>query len=132
MTLEQQRQTLEIAQRAFQDFTDGLATSDWSAFLNWLTEDFTFWFPVGTYHGLNVGKARAAEFFAYVSETFKPGLVVTLDRVMGNETTVMFEVRSEGLMRGEPYKNRIAIAFDVRDEKICGYREYLGSDGKSN
>lgn len=35
-------------------------------------------------------------------------------------------------MLGQPYKNRIAISFDVRNDKICVYREYLGSDGKSN
>lgn len=38
--------------------------------LDLLTEDFTFWFPVGPYHGLNVGKERAKAFFQYVSEVF--------------------------------------------------------------
>lgn len=35
-------------------------------------------------------------------------------------------------MWGTPYKNRVAVAFDIRDDKICAYREYFGSDGKSN
>jgi hypothetical protein len=35
-------------------------------------------------------------------------------------------------MLSEPYANRIAVSFDVRGNKICGYREYFGSDGKSN
>jgi len=43
----------------------------------------------------------------------------------------VFEFRDEGVMRGQPYKNRVAVAFDVRDDKICAYREYFGSDGKS-
>ncbi|BDA74655.1 hypothetical protein RIVM261_046940 [Rivularia sp. IAM M-261] len=41
----------------------GFATSDWVPLLNLLTDDFTFWFPIGAYHGLNVGKDRAKEFF---------------------------------------------------------------------
>jgi len=123
--------TLKVAYQAFGHFTHGLATGEWNQFVDMLTEDFTFWFPVGKYHGLNVGKERVIEFFEYVSETFSPGLSVTLDRVTSNETTVVFEFPDEGLMRGEPYKNRIAVSFDVRGDKICSYREYFGSDGKS-
>jgi ketosteroid isomerase-like protein len=125
-------ETMEIAHRAFGHFTHGLATGEWQLFVDMLTEDFTFWFPVGPYHGLNVGKERAREFFQYVSEAFSKGLSVTLERVTSNETTVVFEFRDEGLMRGEPYKNRIVVSFDVRGDKICSYREYFGSDGKSN
>jgi ketosteroid isomerase-like protein len=124
--------TMEVAHQAFGYFTHGLATGEWNQFVDMLTEDFNFWFPVGKYHGLNVGKERALEFFEYVTETFSPGLSFTLDRVTSNETTVVFEFRDEGLMRGEPYKNRIAVSFDVRGDKICAYREYFGSDGKSN
>jgi len=124
--------TLQVAHQAFEYFTHGLATGQWNQFMDILTEDFNFWFPVGKYHGLNVGKERALEFFEYVTQTFSPGLSFTLDRVTSNETTVVFEFRDEGLMRGEPYKNRIAVSFDVRGDKICAYREYFGSDGKSN
>lgn len=129
---EREHLTLEIAHQAFGHFTHGLATGEWQPFVDMLTEDFTFWFPVGKYHGLNTGKERALEFFNYVTETFSPGLSLTLDRVTSNETTVVFEFRDEGLMRGEPYKNRIAVSFDIRGDKICCYREYFGSDGKSN
>jgi ketosteroid isomerase-like protein len=130
---EASENTLKVAQKAFQHFTHGLASGDWNAFLDMLAEDFTFWFPMGKYHGLNVGKQRAQEFFQYVSEAFTPGLTLTsLDSVTSNETTVVFEFRDEGLLMGEPYKNRVVVAFDVRGDKICGYREYFGSDGKSN
>ncbi len=127
-----QPETMEVAQRAFQQFTHGLATGEWQSFVDILTDDFTFWFPMGKFHGLNIGKERASEFFQYVSEAFNQGLSVTLDRVTSNETTVVFEFRDEGLMWGEVYKNRVAVSFDVRGDKICGYREYFGSDGKSN
>lgn len=129
---EMQPETMEVAQRTFKQFTHGLATGEWQPFVDMLTDDFTFWFPMGKFHGLNVGKERASEFFEYVSEAFNGGLSVTLDRVTSNETTVVFEFRDEGLMWGEPYKNRVAVSFDVRGDKICAYREYFGSDGKSN
>lgn len=123
---------MEVAHRAFQHFNHGLATGEWQMFIDMLTEDFTFWFPMGPYRGLNVGKERASAFFEYVSESFSQGLSVTLDRVTSNETTVVFEFRDEGLLLGQPYKNRVAVSFDIRGNKICGYREYFGSDGKSN
>jgi ketosteroid isomerase-like protein len=124
--------TLAVAQTAFKHFEHGLATGDWQAFFDMLTDDFSFWFPIGKYLGLNEGKDRAIEFFNYVSEVYDNGLSLTVDRVTSNETTVVFEFRDEGLMWGNPYKNRVAVSFDVRGAKICGYREYLGSDGKSN
>jgi ketosteroid isomerase-like protein len=125
--------TLKVAYQAFENLKIGLTTEDWTPMLDMVTEDFTFWFPVGPYHGLNIGKAKAKAFFQYVSEVFGRTIKLTsLERVTGNETTVVFEFRDEGMMRGEPYKNRIAVSFDVRGDKICGYREYFGSDGKSN
>lgn len=129
---QRENHVLEVAHQAFGHFTHGLATGDWQLFLDMLTEDFTFWFPLGPFHGLNVGKERAREFFQYVSEAYSQGLFATLDRVTSNETTVVFEFRDEGLLRGEPYKNRVAVSFDVHGDKICSYREYFGSDGKSN
>lgn len=105
MKTESER-TLEVARQAFKHFQHGSATAEWQQFIDMLTEDFSFWFPTGEYHGLNIGKERAIAFFEYVSQTFERGLTFTLDRVTSNETTVVFEFRDEGLMRGQPYKNR--------------------------
>jgi ketosteroid isomerase-like protein len=130
---ESSENTLKVGHQAFENLHHGLATGEWNPMLDMLTEDFTFWFPVGPYHGLNVGKEWAKAFFDYVSEVFGQTIRMTsLERVTSNETTVVFEFRDEGMMRTEPYKNRIAVSFDVRGDKICGYREYFGSDGKSN
>ncbi len=124
--------TLQVAHQGFDRFTHGLATGDWDGFLSMLTEDFTLWFPVGEFHGLNVGRDRARAFFNYVSQAFPDGISIQVDRITSNDTTVVFELRSEGKLWGEPYKNRIAVSFDIRGNQICGYREYFGSDGKSN
>lgn len=129
---ESTHNTLEVGYRAFEYFSHGLATGEWNSFVGILTDDFTFWFPIGPYHGLNVGKERAIAFFEYVSEAFSTGLSLMVDRVTSNEITVVFEFRDQGLMWGQPYKNRVAVSFDVRGDKICGYREYFGSDGKSH
>jgi hypothetical protein len=119
--VESAENTLKVGHQAFDNLQYGLATGKWNPMLDMLTEDFTFWFPVGPYHGLNVGKERAKAFFEYVSEVFDQTIKLTsLDRVTSNETTVVFEFCDEGMMWNEPYKNRIAVSFDVRGDKICG------------
>ena len=86
---------------------------------------------MGEYKGAHCGRDKARAFFAYVRAAFPGGLTVMLDRVMSNATTVVFEFRDEGELRGAPYRNRVAVSFDVRDGCIAGYREYFGSDGTS-
>jgi ketosteroid isomerase-like protein len=132
MTDQSSQTLLEVAHQAFEQFRHGLATGDWQAFIEMLTDDFTFWFPLGEFRGLNVGKARAITFFNYVSSVFNQGLVLTLDRVTSNETTVLFEFHDEGMIWHQPYKNRVAVSFKIRGKQICEYREYFGSDGKSS
>lgn len=117
--------SLTVAYRGFEQFKNGLATGQWEPFLEMLTDDFTFWFPVGQFQGVNAGKDKAKAFFQYVSEAFSEGLTLELERVTSNETTVVFEVLSQGKLRGNFYKNHVAVSLDVRGEKICGYREYL-------
>ncbi|MGH9843623.1 MAG: nuclear transport factor 2 family protein [Blastocatellia bacterium] len=125
--------TMEVGMRGFEHFKHGLAKGEWQPFLEMLTDDFTFYFPSGKYLGLNTGKAKAAEFFAYVATAFNKGLNITeVLRVTAGQDTIVFEFRDEGPLRDAMYKNRVAISWDIRGDKISGYREYFGSDGKSN
>jgi ketosteroid isomerase-like protein len=125
--------TLKVAHQGFANLQHGLATGKWEPLLDMLTEDFWFWFPTGPYQGLNQGKESAQAFFNYVSEVFDNSIRLTsIERITSNETTVVFEFRDQGILKGELYKNRIAVSFDIRGDKICGYREYMGSDGKSH
>lgn len=120
-------ETLETAQEGFKRFRQGLATGEWDSFLEMLSDDFKWYFPAGSYQGLNEGKESIAEFLRYASEkVFNLGLTLTLERITTNEQTVVFEVVSEGQMFGKPYKNNAAISLDIRGNQICGYREYLG------
>ncbi|WP_036483502.1 nuclear transport factor 2 family protein [Myxosarcina sp. GI1] len=133
MTDSDNSELIATAQKAYNYFSHGLATGSWTDFLAMLSDDFTFSFPIEPFKGKNVGREKAAQFFYYVSEkVFSNGLFLTLERITSNETTVVFEVRSSGLMFGEPYQNQVAISFDVRGDRICGYREYLGVIYQSN
>jgi ketosteroid isomerase-like protein len=130
-------QTRTVAARAFDRFKEGLASGRWQGFLDLLADDFSFYFPTGKWHGEWRGKAKAAEFFEYVSSVYPGGLEITLDRVQCSETTCVFEFRDWGtlILPGQPprpYQNRVAVSFDVRGDRIVAYREYFGSDGQSN
>jgi len=129
--------TRATAVGAFERFKEGLATGRWQGFLDLLADDFSFYFPTGTWHGEWRGRAKAAEFFAYVSTVFPEGLEVTLDRILCSDTTCVFEFRDRGTMvipgqSPQPYENRVAVSLDVRGDRIVGYREYFGSDGRSS
>ena len=126
-------QTLEVGQRGFAAFQKGLGTGDWNDFLVLLTDDFSFYFPQGKYQGAHQGKDQAKEFFAYVSRAFPGGIKITeVMHVTAGEDTVVFEFKDEGTLRDAPYKNRVAVSWNIRGDQISGYREYFGSDGKSN
>jgi ketosteroid isomerase-like protein len=120
---------LETAREAFARLSRGLATGEWEPFLETLSDDFVFWFPMGKFKGRNEGRERAREFFAFVSSVYDTGLFVTLDRSTHEGGTTVFEFHDEGLLRGAPYSNRVAIALETRDGKIVEYREYFGLVG---
>jgi ketosteroid isomerase-like protein len=125
--------TLKVGMQAFEKFKSGVQKGDWNSFFEMLTDDFTIFFPRGEFQGERKGKENAMKFFRYVGETFKDGFtVVEMLRITASETTIIFEMRDEAILNGKPYKNRVALSWDVRDNKISAYREYFGSDGKSN
>jgi ketosteroid isomerase-like protein len=125
--------TMKVGLDAFDKFTKGVQKGDWQSFFDVLADDFVIFFPRGEFQGESKGKERAMKFFKYVGETFKDGFtIVEKLRITANETTIVFELRDEAILNGKPYKNRVALSWDVRGNKISAYREYFGSDGKSN
>ena len=113
------KDTLAIANLAFEAWKTGLATGGWEAFLNLLTEDFSFSFPVGKYQGIHQGKDSAKEFFEYVSKIYSEGLQIDLKRTLQTDQTFIFEIESSGQMLGQAYHNQASVFFEVRGEKIC-------------
>ncbi len=121
--------TLNIAQQAFTAFAQGWATGDFQPFLGMLTDEFSFWYPYGTYRGKFTGQAGKAQIIAKCHEHTQAGDRLTFSpphHVTRSETTVMFEFECEGVIDKAPYCGQIAIALDVKDEQISGFREYFG------
>lgn len=115
------------AQRAMEGFAHGNATGEWKPYLDMLTEDFTFWIPGGKFQGKNVGKERAEAFCYHISVEQHAKLnFFPPYRVTSHENTIVFEFEDEGSIMNQPVKNRLAFSFDVRDEKVCACREYIG------
>ena len=122
----------DVGQQACQHFIHGLSSGQWAPFLAMLTEDVTIWFPKAPFQGFTEGKERAIAFFQFASQTFNQRSVV-VDRITSNATTVMIEVRlldadtavEETEFSSDTGTQRAAIAFDVRGDKICGFRQYL-------
>lgn len=118
----------QVARQAFEHFRQGLASGEWQPFLDMVAEDVVFRFPIGEWKGVHEGKERMAQFFAYVRSAYPDGLFITqVHSVATGGQTVLFEFEDEGTLRGNPYHGRVIVAFDVRADKICGYREYFGA-----
>jgi ketosteroid isomerase-like protein len=121
--------TLKIAQYAFAAFVQGWATGNFQPFLEMLTDEFTFWYPYGKHRGKFSGQAGKAQMIAKCHDHAQAGDRLAFrppHHITHSDTTVMFEFECEGVIDKEPYQGRIAIALDVSDERISGFREYFG------
>jgi ketosteroid isomerase-like protein len=120
---------IKTATRAFGAFTQGWENGDFQEFLEMLTNEFTFSYPYGKYRGKFTGLAGKAQIVAKCLEHSASGDRLRFNpphHITSNDRTVMFEFECEGIIDGEKYQGRIAIALDVSNDKICGFREYFG------
>ena len=99
---------------------------DFGGYLAMLTDDYTFSMPVGEFRGQHVGRDRAAECYRQIAASEPKLRFHDPLRVTRQGNTVVVEFEDEGTIQGRPYRNRIASSFDVRGDRICGYREYFG------
>jgi limonene-1,2-epoxide hydrolase len=82
---------------------------------------------LGEFRGKNGGRDRAAQCYEAIAQA-KPQLTfLEPSLVMGHNNIAVMEWEDEGTLMNLPYRNRIVGIFEVRDNQICGYREYLGS-----
>ena len=51
------------------------------------------------------------------------------DHILANSKLVIFEFEADGLYGGQPYQGHNAIAFEIQDSKVIGFREYFGDLG---
>ncbi|MDB9529297.1 nuclear transport factor 2 family protein [Oscillatoria sp. CS-180] len=121
------------ARQAFDLFAQGWTTGDFEPYIAMLAEEMTFWFPTGTHRGQFSGVAGRQEMIAKCRDHTIAGDRLTLHPptyTHTNGTSVMFEFEADGLYGGNPYKGHNAIAFEVSDGKIVGFREYFGDLGE--
>lgn len=114
------------ALRAWRALADAHDAGDFTAYLDMLTEDYVFSMPLGAFRGEHRGREAAAECYRQIAAS-DPKLVFEEPmRVTREGDTVVVEFEDAGTIMGRPYRNRIASSFDVRGDRICGYREYFG------
>ena len=120
------------ARQAFDLFAQGWESGDFEPYIALLADEMNFWFPTGTHRGKFSGVAGREEMIAKCNDHTQAGDRLTLhppQYVSSDGRSVIFEFDSEGLYGGQPYKGHNAIAFEVEDGKIVGFREYFGDLG---
>ncbi|MEL6555593.1 MAG: nuclear transport factor 2 family protein [Cyanobacteria bacterium J06621_11] len=123
---------IATARKAFDLFAQGWATGNFDLYIALLAEEMTFWFPMGTHRGKFSGAEGRQEMIAKCRDHEAAGDRLTFSSphyALSDESSVIFEFESEGLYAGEPYKGHNAIAFEVKDGKVVGFREYFGDLG---
>lgn len=115
-----------VALRAWRALADAHDVGDFKPYLAMLTEDYVFSMPLGAFRGEHHGIAAATECYQQIAAS-EPKLVFGDPmRVTRQGDTVVIEFEDAGTIMGKPYRNCIASSFDVRGDRVCGYREYFG------
>lgn len=120
------------AREAFDLFAQGWETGNFESYIATLADEMTFWFPTGTHRGKYAGAEGRAQMIAKCQDHTAAGDRLTLHPpqfVLADGNSVMFEFESEGIYAGIPYKGHNAIAFEIKDGKVVGFREYFGDLG---
>ena len=119
-------EALSVAQLALEGFRAGWATGSWSAFLALLAEDYTQRVPLGEVRGRELSKREAVRHYRAMTLL---GVRLQLGepfRTAASDTGATFELEVSGELYGLPYRNRLALSFDVAAGRITALREYFG------
>lgn len=123
---------ISTARKAFDLFAQGWTTGDFSLYIELLADDMMFWFPMGAHRGKFSGAEGRSQMIAKCQDHEVAGDRLTFSEpqyILSGESSIMFEFEAEGLYAGNPYKGHNAIAFEVKDGKVTGFREYFGDLG---
>ena len=122
----------DIATHAFHLFAHGWATGDFQPYIDMLADDVEFSFPEGEQGGHFTGKEGRLKMIAKCKAHADSGERLTLHpphHITSNGTTTVFEFVAEGMLVSGFYRGEIAIALEVKEGKVCGFREYYGFAG---
>ena len=121
-----QADILTVAQKAFDHLKTGFITGDFEPYFAMLTDDYIFYLPIEPARGEHRGIEKAREYYRMSGDSGSWLNLHTPSSITSNEKTVIFEFKVNGKIVNSDFNNRIAIALDVRGERICGFREYFG------
>lgn len=117
---------VEVAMSAWRANAAGHRGEGFDAWLEHLADDVVVTMPTGPFRGDNEG-IEAARAICRGIAAASPRLVYDAPlRVSSAGSTVVIEFDDHGTIAQQPYRNRIAASFDVRDGKVAAYREYFG------
>ncbi|MFN6569346.1 nuclear transport factor 2 family protein [Dendronalium sp. ChiSLP03b] len=121
--------TINTAQQAFDYLARGWATGNFQPYIDMLSDDVSFWLPVGTQRDQSFSSEGKEQIIARLRARQAAGdrlIFSPPDRITSNDTTITFEFESQGTIRNQPFRGRNAISFDVKNDKISSIREYFG------
>ena len=120
---------LDTAMQAFQHFTHGWATGDFQPYIDMLAEAVDFSFPEGPQRGHYSGEEGKRRMIAKCRGHAESGERLTLHpphHITSSGITTVFEFVAEGMLADGYYRGEIAIALEVGEGNITGFREYYG------
>jgi ketosteroid isomerase-like protein len=116
------------ADDAMSRWITGAATGDWSDLIGMIDPDVTFHVPVAGFEGVQHGIDAARRFFDRIAATIRADLTVEAS-FTADAARAGFEVAVAGTLDGEPFRQRLFLAFDVRDGRVHEFAEYLAWPG---
>ncbi len=126
LLLKKAPSTKELALEGYRRLAVAHKTGEFEPYLELLSSDYVFQIPMEPFREPQRGIEKARSFYQTVL-SFKPNITFHPPvRVTASEDTVVIEFEDSGDIGGLAYFNRIAASFDIKDGKICGYREYFG------
>lgn len=126
LLLKKEVNNKEIALEGYRCLALAHKTGNFEPYLKLLTDDYVFQIPVEPFREPRKGIAEARKFYETIS-SFRPNITFRPPvRVSAEASTVVIEFEDDGDIGGLKYFNRISASFDLREGKICGYREYFG------
>ncbi len=123
---------LETAKRAYAAYAKSLETGDSRDLARLVTDQVAFMvtIPEAGRKGRR-GKKELALLVDWRWNQQKLRPVLTLDGITHNGQTAGFEYRVAGELGEKPYRNHVAVFFDVAGGRVTAFREYYGDNKMS-
>ena len=121
------KEALNTVQEAFAQFKKGALEGNCDGYMDYFAEDASYWAPTpGPFLGENKGKGKIRQFYESQTQAAVKLKVEDPFNIVAQGDKVLVEYYEQGTIGGEPFSNRVAIAYQVENGKITESREYLG------